>query len=198
MSSLPNQESYGPINLFQPTIWKYHYPFDWKLLESKINYLFSQVKANSLLEKNAAWSTVSCDSNMQPHHWPEFQHFIDWLDLIILGIAKDLNFQFADYKITNSWINRHDHLGETIEHNHNNSTFVVSAYLTCPANSGNIVFKDPLEYHKSSWPIFPEQHLYQEVPVTTDDVLIFPGYLKHHVQPNLSSESRYVITFNIQ
>lgn len=198
MHQPPNQLSYGSIPLFQPVLWKYQYSFDWNLLESKINYLFSQITTNSLLEKNAAWSTVSCNNDMQPHHWPEFQHFIDWLDIIILGIAKDLNFQSADYKITNSWINLHKNLGETVEHNHNNSIFVVSAYLNCPPNSGNIVFKDPLEYHKSSWPIFPEQHLYQEVPVITNDVLVFPGYLKHYVQPNLSSEDRYVITFNIQ
>jgi uncharacterized protein (TIGR02466 family) len=198
MHQPPDQSSYGSINLFQPVLWKYQYSFDWNLLETKVNYLFSQIKTNSLLEKNAAWSTVGCDKDMQPHHWPEFQHFIDWLDIIILGIARDLNFQSADYRITNSWINLHKELGETIEHNHNNSTFVVSAYLNCPSNSGNIVFKDPLEYHKSAWPIFPEQHLYQEVSVTTNDVLIFPGYLKHYVQPNLSSEDRYVITFNIQ
>lgn len=198
MSRLPNQDQYGEIQLFHPTIWKYQYSFNWAVLEPKINDLFLQSKTNSLLEKKSAWSTVSCDSDLQPHHWPELQHFIDWIDIITLGIAKDLNFQFADYRITNSWINRHDFSGETIEHNHNNTTFVVSAYLNCPLNSGNIVFKDPLEYHKSSWPIFPEQHLYQEIPVTTNDVLIFPGYLKHYVQPNLSSESRYVMTFNIQ
>lgn len=198
MSNLPNQELYGPISLFQPTVWKYHYTFDWQSLETKINYLFLQSKTNSLLEKKSAWSTVSCKSALQPHNWPELQHFIDWIDIITLGISKDLNFQFADYKITNSWINRHDFSGETIEHNHNNTTFVVSAYLNCPPNSGNIVFKDPLEYHKSSWPIFPEQHLYQEVSVNTNDVLIFPGYLKHYVQPNLSEHPRYVMTFNIQ
>ena len=198
MSRLPNQDQYGGIQLFHPTIWKYQYSFNWDVLEPKINDLFLQSKTNSLLEKKSAWSTVSCDSASQPHHWFELQHFIDWIDIITLGIAKNLNFQFADYKITNSWINRHDLSGETIEHNHNNTTFVVSAYLNCPPNSGNIVFKDPLEYHKSSWPIFPEQHLYQEIPVTTNDVLIFPGYLKHYVQPNLSSESRYVMTFNIQ
>lgn len=198
MSQLPDQQTYGPINLFQPIVWKYQYSFDWKVLEPKVTHLFSQIKTNSLLEKNSAWSTVSCDSSMQPHRWPELQHFIDWIDIITIGIARNLNFQSADYKITNSWINLHKHLGETIEHNHNNCAFVVSAYLNCPPESGNIVFKDPLEYHKSAWPIFPEQHLYQEVPVTTNDVLIFPGYLKHYVQPNLSSQDRYVITFNIQ
>jgi hypothetical protein len=198
MSSLPNQESYGPISLFRPTIWKYHYPFDWKLLEPKINHLFSQVKKNSILEKNAAWSTVNCDISMQPHHWPELANFIDWIDIITRGTAEKLNFQSGNYKITNSWVNRHDHLGETVEHNHNNATFVVSSYLNCPADSGNIVFKDPLEYHKSAWPIFPEQHLYEEVSVTTNDVLIFPGYLKHYVQPNLSNHPRWVMTFNIQ
>ena len=198
MNHPPNQDQYGEIQLFRPSIWKYQYSFNWDSLKPKIDDLFLHSKTNSLLEKKSAWSTVSCDSDLQPHHWSELQHFIDWIDIITLGLAKDLNFQSADYKITNSWVNRHDFSGETIEHNHNNTTFVVSAYLNCPPNSGNIVFKDPLEYHKSSWPIFPEEHLYQEISVATNDVLIFPGYLKHYVQPNLSSESRYVMTFNIQ
>jgi len=36
------------------------------------------------------------------------------------------------------------------------------------------------------------------LPVETNDVLIFPGWLKHRVQPNNTNEERIVMTFNIK
>jgi len=192
-----NQTDQCGINLFGASLWKFYYKFDWTLLENKANILFNSVDKNSFLEKGAAWSTVSANKINQPHLWPELAHFIEWVKITVSGISKDLNFQTDRCNIINSWINKHDKFGETLEHNHNNVTFVVSCYLQCPENSGNIVFKDPLEYHKAHWPIFPEEHLYQEIKVATNDVLIFPGYLKHYVRPNLSDQSRYVLTLNI-
>jgi len=188
---------YGPIHIFSPTIWKYQYKFDWQNLEHKVLTSFSQLQHNSLLEKGNAWSTVGLPANEQPHNWLELKDFLEWLKITTTGIAASLYFQKFEFTITNSWINKHSASGETIEHNHNNCSFVASCYLKCPENSGNIVFKDPLEYHKSHWPIFPEEHLYDEVPVYTFDVLIFPGYLKHFVTPNLSNDDRYVLTVNI-
>jgi uncharacterized protein (TIGR02466 family) len=97
-----------------------------------------------------------------------------------------------------SWLNRHRRTGVTHEHSHTYSTFVVAAYIKLPPNTGYIEFKDPLEYHKHSYPIIPEESLYQSVPAETNDVLIFPGWIKHRVQPNLTDEERIVMTFNIK
>lgn len=195
---IDHNSQYGPLHLFTPTIWRYQYQFDWACLKPKIDHLFFNTQKNSELEKGDAVSTVSSNSSIQPHTWIELDNFMQWLDTVIPSIAKYLNFQNLEQRVTNSWINRHNFGGETIEHNHNNVIFVVSCYLKCPPQSGNIVFKDPLEYHKSHWPIFPEQHLYSEVPVTTNDVLIFPGYLKHYVTKSVSDDSRYVMTLNIK
>jgi len=67
-----------------------------------------------------------------------------------------------------------------------------------PAGSGNIEFLDPLEYHKSNFPVVPEVSFYKEVQVATNNVLIFPGWIKHRVQPNNTDQERVVITFNIK
>lgn len=195
---LPHNTDYGPIHLFSPTIWKYQYNFDWLQLEPKVDNLFRQVKKNSDLEKGAAWSTVACKPYLQPHTWIELQNFMQWLDTIIPSIAKSLGFQDLEQRVSQSWINKHYMGGETIEHSHNNTYFVVSCYLKCPINSGNIVFKDPLEYHKSHWPVYPEEHMCIEIPVTTNDVVIFPGYLKHYTMPSASNDTRYVMTLNIK
>lgn len=188
----------GSVILFPPYIWKYQYPFDLNRLKPKIDNLFSLVEENSKLEKGNAVSTVAVDQHYQPHTWEELSEFQNWLGYNFEHIKDSYKFVERQSQVTQSWINRHGFGGITEEHNHNFSTFVVSCYIDCPPDSGNIEFKDPLEYHFTSWPIEPEEVLYKEVPVSTNDVLIFPGWLRHRVQPNRSNKDRYVMTFNIK
>jgi uncharacterized protein (TIGR02466 family) len=188
----------GSIHLFPSYIWKYQYDFNYEKLKTKIDRLFSLVETNSKLEKGNAISTVSVDQTLQPHTWEELSEFQQWLGSTLEHIKDTYRFVERQSTVTQSWINRHGYDGITEEHNHNFSTFVVSCYLNCPLNSGNIEFKDPLEYHFNSWPIEPEEILYKEIPVTTNDVIIFPGWLRHRVQPNQSHENRFVMTFNIK
>lgn len=188
----------GGVYLFPPLIWKFKYIFDFAALEPKINQLFALVDENSKLEQGNAVSTVSVDQKLQPHSWDELADFQNWLGSSFEQIKDLYKFKNRQSEVTQSWINRHGIGGLTAEHNHNFSTFVVSAYVRCPPSSGNIEFKDPLEYHLSSFPIEPEEVLYRELPVETNDVLIFPGWMRHRVQPSNSLESRYVMTFNIK
>ena len=188
----------GGVVLFPPYIWKFQYHFNYNELKPKIDSLFSLVEKNSKLEKGDAISTVSVDQSLQPHTWEELAEFQSWLGASFEHIKDTYKFVERQSQVTQSWINRHGYGGITEEHNHNFSTFVVSCYLKCPENSGNIEFKDPLEYHFTGWPIEPEEILYKELPVATNDVVIFPGWLRHRVQPNLSQENRFVMTFNIK
>lgn len=188
----------GGVVLFPPYIWKFQYDFNYIELKPKIDNLFSLVEKNSKLEKGDAISTVSVNQELQPHTWEELAKFQQWLGATFESIKDTYRFVERQSQVTQSWVNRHGFGGITEEHNHNFSTFVVSCYLNCPVNSGNIEFKDPLEYHFASWPIEPEEILYKEIPVTTNDVIIFPGWLRHRVQPNRSQENRYVMTFNIK
>lgn len=186
-----------PVDLFPSLVWKLQYEFEWSKFETRVENLFSLVERNSNLEKGDAVSTVSLPQHLQPHTWFELKEFQERLGLAIDDIKKE--YQFVDKKshVDQSWVNRHGLGGETLEHSHNKVTFAVAAYLRCPVNSGNIVFKDPLEYHKHNFPIYPEESAYREIQVKTNDVLIFPGWLKHYVKPNQSNKSRYVLTLNI-
>ena len=97
----------------------------------------------------------------------------------------------------NSWINIHKKSGITLEHNHSHTPLVITAYLKLPINSGFIEFRDPLEYHKTNTPITPEEELWKAVPCETNNILIFPGWIKHRTQPNLTNNDRIVLTMNI-
>ncbi len=194
MLSLPN----GGLFLFPPLIWKHSYEFDLEVLYPKISNIFNLVEKNSELEKGDAISTVSLEDKLQPHTWIELKEFQCWLGGKINEIRKEYDFVINHSEVSQSWVNRHLRTGETLEHSHNNSTFVVSCYIKCPPNSGNIEFKDPLEYHKHIYPVIPELSFYKEVPCQTNDVIIFPGWLRHRTQPNLTDQERIVMTFNIK
>ena len=184
--------------LFPPNIWKFKFEFDHQALEPKINDLFSIVNENSKLEYGDAISTVSVDSDLQPHTWQELAAFQNWLGGKIAEIRREYAFTYTHSEVIKSWVNKHLNGGSTIEHSHNFATFVVAAYIKLPPNSGFIEFKDPLEYHKSGWPIYPEESLYKAVPAETNDILIFPGWIRHRVQPNNTDQERIVMTFNIK
>lgn len=156
------------------------------------------VGTNSELEADGGISTVAVDRYFQPHTWDELRDFHSWLGDRIAEIRRENNFVMTHSEVTQSWCNKHFRGGKTLEHTHSYTTFVAACYIKCPNGSGNIEFKDPLEYHKSGWPIIPELSLYREVPVQTNDVVIFPGWLKHRVQPSQSDEERVVMTFNIK
>ncbi len=188
----------GGTFLFPPDIWKFRYEFDLNALTPKIEELFSQVRENSKLESGDAISTVSIDRNFQPHTWEELADFQNWLGGRIAEIRRAHAFVYTHSEVTESWINKHGRTGQTLEHNHNNVTFAVAAYLKLPPGSGYIEFKDPLEYHKTINPIFPEESLYKALPAETNDVLIFPGWMRHRVQPNTTDQERMVLTFNIK
>lgn len=195
MSQLENN---GAIHCFQPLVWKFQYNFDLPKIQDKLDNLFAQVEANAVLERGAALSTVSVDQRMQPHTWMELEHFQIWLGGKIAEIRAAYDFNMNYSEVTQSWCNKHYRGGETLEHTHSFGTFVASCYLKCPPDSGNIEFKDPLEYHKHGWPVIPELSFYKEVPVQTNDIVIFPGWLKHRVQASRTDAERLVMTFNIR
>lgn len=194
MLSSPN----GGLFLFPPLVWKYNYDFDLETLYPKVSNILSLVENNSNLEKGDAVSTVSLEDKFQPHTWLELKDFQHWLGEKINGIRKEYDFVINHSEVIQSWVNRHMRTGETLEHSHNHSMFVVSCYLKCPPGSGNIEFKDPLEYHKHDFPVIPEISFYKEVHCNTNDVVIFPGWLRHRTQPNLTDQERIVMTFNIR
>jgi len=194
---MPQTNDAGLI-VFPPTVWKFNYKFNLVELQPKIDYLFSLVTNNSKLENGEALSTVAVDSSLQPHAWEELSHFQNWLGGVFEPIKDAYQFTDRQSNVTNSWFNKHQRGGYTSEHLHSNTTFVVTSYISLPQNSGYIEFKDPLEYHKTAWPIYPEESSYIVVPCETNDVLIFPGWLKHRVQPNNTDTDRIVMTFNIK
>jgi uncharacterized protein (TIGR02466 family) len=100
------------------------------------------------------------------------------------------------YGIGNSWVNVHNENGQTTPHNHPDALFVAATYLQMPKDGGFFECKDPLEYHKCLNNHETPDWMWKEIPTVTGDVLIFPAWLQHRTQKNLSGQNRWVLTTN--
>ncbi len=185
------------VDPFPPLVYKTSYDFDFQNIEKFLNwFLKMEPESRSLLEKGESYSSVAWQDN-PPHLWNEFKDFGKFLDIHLPKVYQLHNIIDKQNGILNSWINIHDESGETLEHFHNHTDFVVTSYLSLPEGSGYIEFRDPLEYHRANTYIQPELELWKAVPCKTNDILIFPGWLKHRTQPNLTNNRRIVMTMNI-
>ena len=106
-------------------------------------------------------------------------------------------------KLINFWVNINNYKDYNLQHLHPNSAVSGAYYLT--SNNSNIVFVHPAaqlmgydwdssvidnynKYNSATWSIKPSQN----------DLLLFPSWLNHRVEPNLSEESRISISFNLR
>ena len=88
-----------------------------------------------------------------------------------------------------------------VQHSHPNSLLSAAYYVKAKKNSGNIKFFDPKEmktmYHP---PIKKFNEISAEIIKIEPEegkLLLFPSYLNHAVEENLSDEDRIVISFNL-
>ena len=199
-------EGSEPIDIIPTLIWKFKYDFNYEMsyLQNNVGRLieYSERKnsTGSVLEVGNSFSTAHSRDNRaedyQPHNWQELRDFMIWLEPRVFYLWNYFDYDCKIPRPINSWINLHKKTGQTLEHMHNMTPLVVSCYLKCPEKSGNIEFRDPLEYHKFGLPYEPQDFLWNEVKVQTNDVIIFPGWLKHRTQASQSDDDRVVLTLN--
>ena len=82
---------------------------------------------------------------------------------------------------------------------HQHGTYQISGgyYLRVPENSGNIVFRDPAALRNNTFVNFligGELQFYQP---KEHDLMMWPSYLDHFVEPSKSDEDRIMISFNL-
>jgi uncharacterized protein (TIGR02466 family) len=131
------------------------------------------------------------------------------LSSLIKKIELNSNVLFNDYlkikhqlSLSNIWININRYKDFNISHIHSFSKLSGVFYVKIPNNSGRLSFIndfpienfiDPsniIEYNKytsSVWSFEPEENM----------LYLFPSWLKHYVNPNLSKQERISISFNL-
>ncbi|MDC0232826.1 TIGR02466 family protein [Pelagibacteraceae bacterium] len=149
-------------------------------------------------------------SNINGWHSEEFdlknenlKNFISEISKNIGSAVKDMGWDLETQivKITSMWsiINNKDAFNE--KHHHGNSALSAAYYIKAEQNAGNIVFYDPRQANVFHHPVSKEVNVVnaqvQSVTPKAGTLVLFPSYLEHKVNPNLSNDERIVISFNI-
>ena len=149
-------------------------------------------------------------SNVNGWHSEDFdlknenlKNFINEISKNIGVVIKDMSWDLETQivKITSMWsiINNKDAFNE--KHHHGNSALSAAYYVKAEENAGDIVFFDPRQANVFHHPISKEVNnvnaQVQSVTPKAGTLVLFPSYLEHKVNPNLSNKERIVISFNV-
>lgn len=129
--------------------------------------------------------------------------FINSIMKYIDNSLKDMDWDLArqEVKITNMWAIINEKGAFNQKHHHGNSDISAAYYVSAFDNCGDIVFYDPRPAPVFNHPIANNPNLLNatvnSIKPKEGMLVLFPSYLEHSVNPNLSNEKRIVISFNL-
>ncbi len=187
---------------FPTSIWYFqvddHVPLDAALL--RLIELERQRDAAGVTDRS---SVLGWHSAIDLHQRPEFAPLMQIVLLNALEVAQFQRWDFTQTElvILNCWANINGKFASNAAHNHPNSLLSGAYYVQADAKSGAIVFRDPREGAVLLSPPLVEftPWTFQTVryPPSAGRMLIFPSWLYHSVEPNLSDGERIGLSFNI-
>jgi len=176
--------------LFPTIIWKHEIAQDLNLMRQHI-YNVKESNTGVSLSNIGGWQSAGQDLS---------RDFIDWqiqLDKTVKHCCSQSGL--PPLKLYNLWFNVNSRADYNSVHNHHGAVLSGVYYVDVPQDSGSIEFyrDDDSEYYLpvlESYNNFTKQkHVIDPEPGM---LLLFPGWLKHSVQPNKSSSDRVSISFN--
>ncbi len=190
-------------NLFFPTpVWTIQLDNYKKINEEIYEYIKKQQSSDQVgINKSniKGWHSRDFDLNEK-----EPQNFIFFISKHIEQLMIDMNWDTKKQiaKISNMWAIVNTGGSANLRHQHGNSTVSGAYYVRAPENSGDIIFYDPRPAPIYSHPnaTTPNSLNAQVNGISPKEgaLVLFPSYLDHSVNENLSKDERIVISFNIR
>ena len=189
-------------NLFFPTpVWTIQLDNYQSINEQMYEFIkINQSKDQEGISKSNIKGWHSKDFNMQEI---EPKNFIKFILPAIEQVITDMNWekQKQSININNMWAIINTGGSANLRHQHGNSTISGAYYVRAPKNSGDIVFYDPRPAPVYTYPKAVNPNLLNAqvngISPKEGALVLFPSYLDHSVNENLSDEERIVISFNI-
>ena len=189
-------------NLLFPTpVWTVQLENYEIVNEEMYDYIKSeQSKDQAGINKSNVKGWHSKDFNLNE---PEPQNFISLILPSIEKLMIDMNWdkKKQKVKINNMWAIINVGGSANLRHQHGNSTISGAYYVRAPKNCGDIVFYDPRPAPVFSHPTSVSSNslnaMVNSINPVEGGLILFPSYLDHSVNANLSNEERIVISFNI-
>ncbi len=126
--------------------------------------------------------------------------FREIVSAAIAECAKAVGYSHVPIRPANCWANVSPRYASNKIHDHANCLFSGVYYLQTAEHCGNLMFYDPREARTFYKPSVREYTAYTADAIAHAPepglLLIFPSWLKHGVEPNLSQQDRISISFN--
>ena len=189
-------------NLFFPTpVWTLQLDNYNSINEQMYKFIKNtQSKDQQGISKSNIKGWHSKDFNMQEN---EPKNFIKFILPAIEQVITDMNWekQKQSININSMWAIINTGGAANHRHQHSNCTISGAYYVRAPKNSGDIIFYDPRPAPVYTYPIAVNPNLLNAqvngISPKEGALVLFPSYLDHSVNENLSNEERIVISFNI-
>ena len=189
-------------NLFFPTpVWTLQLDNYQSVNEQMYEFIkTSQSKDREGISKSNIKGWHSKDFNMQEN---EPKNFIKFILPAIEQVITDMNWekQKQSININSMWAIINTGGAANHRHQHSNCTISGAYYVRAPKNSGDIIFYDPRPARVYKHPIAKNPNILNatinSISPEPGMLILFPSYLEHSVNPNLSDNKRIVISFNL-
>ena len=174
---------------------------------------FNQLNPPLLQEVNAEyrrdrqgekWSNVLGWHSVNTLH--DREEFADFTRIVLENVHEAANFLHWDLQkirlnITTCWAIVNGKFASNSVHNHPNSILSGVYYLKAPENCGGIYFCDPRSAAQMLMPPVTEFNLttYPKISYRAHEgtMILFPSWLLHGVDLNMSEDVRVSLSFNI-
>ena len=129
--------------------------------------------------------------------------FIKSLMVSINTALNDMNWDLdkQEVKITNMWAIINEKGAFNQKHHHGNSDISAAYYVKAHDDCGDIAFYDPRPAPVFKHPLAKSPNILNasvnSIKPEEGMLVLFPSYLEHSVNSNLSNKKRIVISFNL-
>lgn len=179
------------LNLYPSTIFRgncYNHDYNLELIETLANLQQSETTQNKASVR-FGWQS---DTEIYKH---KSMHRL--CDTILHNVLKNIPTKKYQPYITSMWANVHDTHGFNYEHVHPGAWYSGIYYAQCTENTGALTFTDPRPGAVMSFYETIDAHNVKITP-KVGDLILFPAWLPHLVEPNLDNTKRISIAFNIE
>jgi uncharacterized protein (TIGR02466 family) len=170
---------------------------DYQLINEKVkNKLMDLIADKPRLNSGEKWQ-----SEQDLHTLEEFQDLNVFIHGAVKAVLGHLKVIYENYEITGCWANISAPHAQHEAHFHPNNYLSGVYYVQTQEGADNITFIDPRkEAHLISPQTVedtPQNTGKMRLRVTDGSLVIFPAWLIHSVQPNMSDKERISVSFNI-
>ena len=189
------------IGKFATPIWTFVLQDHQKINEELLKYIYFLKKENPSGVKKSnqlGWHSPNLDLNNK-----EIKIFFQTISPAIKDVSEDMcwNLKNNQVRVTNCWSIINKKFASNAGHIHANSLISSAYYIRASEDSGKIIFDDPRPGATIKKGPYKSLSPWNEGNVSIQPkeglLIMFPSYLVHHVQPNMSNQERIILSFNL-